>query len=156
MPDVLAKLVEHPEETKVFHDLWPWLCSEGTAWAAAYAVVPYAVEFARRVPLATRFEYLYFVGLVAICSSPGDGEAFEIQPYLISDYEEALKQALPLIAETLTVDHDQTETRYILSTIAALKGHVKLADVLDHLDCVSGECEACGECVFPEELQEVV
>jgi hypothetical protein len=156
VPDILAKLVEHPERTELFSDLWPWLCSEGTAWAASYAAVPYAVDFARRVSPANRFEYLLFVGLVAQCSCSESGLSFEINPYLVADYEEALKLAVPLLAETLPLKHDQTETRYILSSIAALKGHSKLADVLGNIACICGQCEQCGVSVYPEVLQEVI
>ena len=154
VPDVLKQLAETPEQTKLWGDLWPWLCSEGTAWAASYAAVPYAIDFARRVAPADRFEYLFFAGLVAHCSCPDSRSSFEIKPYLKLDYEEALRLALPLLAETLTLKHDQTETRYILSTIAALKGHPKLADVLENLGCICAECE-CGQSVYPDELQEV-
>lgn len=156
VPDVLAKLVQRPDDIPLFTDLWPWLCSEETAWAASYAVVPYAVDLARRVKPADRMEYLFFVGLVVIYSCPDSGEAFEIPSFVQADYQAALKLALPLAGETLTADHDQTDTRYLLSTIAALKGHMKLAEVLNHIDCVSGECEKCGVSVFPAELQEIV
>lgn len=91
VPNILA---EHPERTDLFNDLWPSLCSEGTAWAVSYAAVPYAVEFARRVSPVDRFEYLFFVGLVAMCTCPESGDGFEIKPYLASDYEQALKLAL--------------------------------------------------------------
>ena len=154
VPGALEPLAQDPEQTRLWRDLWPCLCSEGTAWAASYAAVPYAIDFARRVAPANRFEYLLFVGLVAHCSCPDSGPSFQIKPYLKRDYEDALRLAIPLLAETLTLKHDQTETRYILSTIAALKGHPKLADVLENIDCICAECE-CGEMVYPEELQEV-
>lgn len=153
-PAELAALMKTPNDLKRFQDLWPYLCSEGTAWAASYAAVPYAVEFARRVPPAERFEYLFFVGLVAHCSCPESGSSFEIKPYLAAEYETALRLALPLLGETLALNHDQTETRYILSTIAALKGHSKLAEVLENIDCICTECK-CGETVYPDELQQV-
>lgn len=152
-PDVLAKLVASPESSELFSDLWPWLCSEGTAWPAAHAVVPYAVMLASRVPPEKRFEYLFFVGLVAHCTA---SESSGIEPFLKRDYDEALRLALSLVADTLSVKHNQTETRYLLSTIAALKGHYRLADVLENLDCVHGECSKCGELVWPSLLQSVV
>jgi len=61
-----------------------------------------------------------------------------------------------LIAETLGVRHDVTETRYLLGAAAALKGHRKLAKVLQDMDCICGECPKCGEAVFPEELQQAL
>ncbi|MEM7317078.1 MAG: hypothetical protein AAF497_28425 [Planctomycetota bacterium] len=154
VPDVLTKLVDRPESLDIWNDLWPWLCSEGTAWSAAFAVVPYAVEFARRVPPESRFDYLVFIGSVIQCSCPNSGPACELKPFLKASYLQALQLALPLIGETLSADHDQTETRYLLSAIAALKGHIRLANVLENIDCISAEC-ACGESVYPDELQEV-
>jgi hypothetical protein len=62
-------------------------------------------------------------------------------------------EALPLLAETLVWPHGPTETRYLLAAAAALMGHKKLADVLNHLDCICQECPKCGECVYPDELQ---
>lgn len=155
VPNILAELVEHPAGTQLFSELWPWLCSEGTAWAASYATVPYAVDFARRVSPVQRLEYLLFVGLVAQCSCPQSGPSYEIKDYVAADYKEALQLAIPLLADTLPLAHDQTETRYILSAIAALKGHPKLADVLEHIDCIHGQCEQCGRSVYPDELQAI-
>jgi hypothetical protein len=156
VPDELAELVKNPADLKRFSDLWPWLCSEGTAWAAAYAAVPYAVELAKRVRPEQRFEYLCFVGLVVMCSCPDQGGSFEIKPYLVKGYQQALAEALPLLAETLLARHDATETRYLLAAAAALKGHCKLGEVLEHMDCICGECPKCGEVVYPEELQEAL
>jgi hypothetical protein len=154
VPDELGPLLNDPSDIDRFGSLWPYLCSEGTAWAAAYAVVPYALELARRVSPDQRFEYLYFIGLVVMCSCPEGGDSFAIQPYLEESYRRSLADALPLLAETLVIPHDVTETRYLLAAMAALKRHIKLGDVLNHLDCICGECPRCGECVYPEELQE--
>jgi hypothetical protein len=40
VPDELARLLQDPSDLKRFRSLWPYLCSEGTAWAAAYAALP--------------------------------------------------------------------------------------------------------------------
>ena len=156
VPEVLANLLENPSDIERFQSLWPYLCSEGTAWAAAFAAVPYTIELARRVSLELRFEYLCFVGLVVMCSCPERGESFAIKPYLAESYQRALAEALPLLAETLICHHDAVQTRYLLSAVAALKGHSQLAGVLEHLDCVCGQCPKCGEYVYPEELQQAV
>jgi hypothetical protein len=155
-PEELAKLLENPSDMERFRSLWPYLCSEGTAWAAAYAAVPYAVELAKRLRPELRFEHLCFVGLVVMCSCPEQGESFAIKPYLTESYQRALAEALPLLAETLVCRHDTTETRYLLATAAALKGHRRVGGVLEHLDCICGRCPKCGEYVYPEELQQAV
>jgi hypothetical protein len=153
-PEELARLVENPGDIERFRAFWPYLCSEGTAWAASYAAVPYAVELARRLAPEQRSEYLCFVGYVVTCSCPDQGESFQITPYVVEEYHRALVQALPLLAETLVARHDVTETRYLLAAAAALKGHCKLAKVLESLDCICGECPNCGQCVYPPELEE--
>ncbi len=156
VPDELARLVENPADLDRFRRLWPWLCSEGTTWAAAYAAVPYMVSLAKQLPPKRRFEYLCVVGLVVTHSCPEQGEPFEIKDYLVEGYRRALTEALPLIAETLISRHDVTETRYLLAAAAALKGHCKLAKVLQEMDCVCVECPKCGERICPEELQEAI
>jgi hypothetical protein len=156
IPDVLAELLKDPSDQKRFDDLWPWFCSEGTTWAAAYAVVPYMVALAKRLPPDQRFEYLCVVGLVVAHSCPELGEPFEIKDYLKASYQHALSKALPLVAEALVHRRDVTETRYLLAAVAALHGHRKLAEVLQDMDAISGECPKCGELVWPEELQEAI
>src|SRR5262249_40744604 len=98
VPDELTKLLEDPSDIERFQSLWPYLCSEGTTWAAAYAAVPYVVEIAKRLSPAQRWEHLYVVGLIVICSCPDCGESFTIKPYLAKSYRQALTEALPLLA----------------------------------------------------------
>jgi hypothetical protein len=156
VPDELSELAKNPVDIERFRGLWPWLCSEGTTYAAAYAAVPYMVAFAERLPPERRFEYLCVVGLVEADSCPEQGESCAIKEYLADGYRRALARALALIAETLCVPHDVSETRYLLGAVAAIKGHRKLAKVLQDMDAISGECPKCGEMVFPEELQEAI
>lgn len=157
VPDELAKLVENPADHERFTRLWPYLCSEGTTYAAAYAAVPYIVSFAKRLPPEKRFEYLSVVGLIVTHSCVEEAASCEIKDYLVESYQRALEEALPLITDTLvSAAHDVTEARYLFGSIAALKGHRKLAAVLQDMECVCGECPKCGECVYPEELQEAI
>jgi hypothetical protein len=156
VPDELAKLVENPADIERFRKLWPWLCSENATYAAAYAAVPYMVMLAKRLPPEQRFEYLCVIGLVVADATPEQEGHLGLKDYLLEGYERALGEALPLIAETLTGPHNVTETRYLLAAVAALKGHKKLARVLQDMDAVNGECPKCGEVVWPEELQEAI
>jgi hypothetical protein len=156
VPDELAELAKNPADRKRFSDLWPWLSSEDTTYAAAYAAVPYIVTFAEQLPPEERFEYLCFVGIAEANSSPAGGESLAIKEYLQSGYRRASSRALALIGETLGVEHDVSDTRYLLAAAAAMKGHRKLAKVLQDMDCISGACPKCGETVFPEELQQAL
>jgi hypothetical protein len=150
VPDELKQLFKNPSDIERFHNLWPYLCSEGTAWPAAYAAVPHIVELAKQVPPGQRFEYLYFIGLVVMCTE----DASEIRPELVESYDNALREALPLLNETLLCRHGTMDTRYLLAAVAALKGHPKLANVLNDMDCISEDCPKCGESVYPQELQD--
>jgi hypothetical protein len=156
VPDELAELDKNPADRQRFSDLWPWLSSEGTTYAAAYAAAPYMVAFAERLPPEQRFEYLCVVGIVEANSCPEGGASYAIKEYLRAGYRRALSKALALIGETLGVGHDASDTRYLLAAAAALKGHRKLAKVLQDMDCISGDCPKCGETVFPEELQQAL
>jgi hypothetical protein len=62
VPDELAKLEKKPGDDKRFGNLWPWLCSEGSTYAAAYAAVPYFVTFAKKLPVAKRGHYFTVIG----------------------------------------------------------------------------------------------
>jgi len=156
VPDELSELLKNPADLERFEDLSPDLCSDGTTWPPAYAAVPYIVELAKRVEPQQRFRYLCEIGLVVTCACPEPEGSIEIKDYLVEGYQKALVEALPLVCETLASRHDVTETRYLLAAVAALKGYCKLAEVLQNMDGVCGECPKCGECVFPEELKEAM
>jgi hypothetical protein len=142
VPDELRLLMADPQDLGRFQNLWPYLCSEGTTWPAAYAATPYLVEIAGRLSPRERFEYVIVVGFIATHATPDT-----IEPYLLDSYRNALSRALALLAETVTGSHDSTETRYLLSAAAALKGHPKLGEILDGLDTLT-ECPECGVELF--------
>lgn len=145
--DELRALTLTPSDLARFRSLWPYLCSEGTAWSAAYAAVPHLVNIAASLSPSARFEYIYVVGLVRICEAFASGPSFELKPYLADSYHAALERALSLIAESLVSPHDLAETRYLLAATAALKGHRQLGDILNALDTYA-ECSECGAEVF--------
>jgi hypothetical protein len=144
VPDELRYLAAHPADHGRFEGLWPYLCSEDTAWPAAYAAVPHLVAIASGLPPADRGNYLYVVGWIVICSG-GYGEAGRPVPGDVADaYRQALPAALELLTEQLATPHKHIDTRYLLAATAALKGHVALAEFLHNLDSYA-DCEACGE-----------
>src|SRR5262249_46959542 len=103
-----------------------------------------------------RFNYLCVIGLIVANSRPNEGTSYEIKNYLVRAYQKALSDVWPLFGETLPCQHDAVETRYLLASIAVLKGHRKLALVLHDMDAIYGECSKCGEHVYPDELQEAL
>jgi hypothetical protein len=144
VPDELRYLRANPTDTKRFEDLWPYLCSEDTAWPAAYAAVPHIVAIAEGLRPADRGNYLYVVGYIVMCS----GDYGQVSKGLPADaataYREALPTELTLLTEQLATPHDLIDTRYHLAAAAALKGHIGLAELLNNLDFYA-ECQECGE-----------
>ncbi len=142
VPKRLEHLLQQPDDLVAFQDLWPELCSEGTAWSAAYAAAPYIIEAAQKLSPAQRFERVFFIGYIAQCECPDSGESFRLQPYLIDGYHHALREGLTLLGATLVCSHDADDTRHLLASASALKGHRALAEAIEHLDC---GCPHCGK-----------
>jgi len=144
VPEELRRLLSDPADLGRFTDLWPYLCSEDTAWPAAYAAVPYLVELARRLRPARRGDYLYVVGYIVICSGPYGQTPPGLPEDIASAYRQALPEALSLITEQLATAQSLMDTRYHLAATAALKGFPELGEFLSNLEA-SLECQACGE-----------
>jgi hypothetical protein len=137
----LAHLLEHPDDLEGFDKLSGELTCENTTWSAAYAAAPYIVAIARRLSPPQRLKHMIVIGYMAYSECPDAGGAFQKPAYLVESYEEALREALPLLAETLLCPHNAEETRYLLASAAALKGQCPLGEALEGLDC---GCPHCG------------
>src|SRR5262245_135320 len=102
VPRWLGTLLKRPDDREMFADSWPDLCSEGTAWSAAFAATPYIADLAAAVPIESRQDYVYFVGLVAMNSVRSrPGGPFGLRRFLASGHREALHRALSLAIEVL-------------------------------------------------------
>ena len=146
VPQELSGLLAEPTDFERLTELWPYLCSEDTAWPAAYAAVPYLVELARRLRPAERGDYLYVVGFIVICSG-GYGETSSGLPEdIAAAYRLALPEALSLITEQLATAQSLVDTRYFLAATAALKGFPEFGEFLNNIDARL-ECQACGEII---------
>ena len=139
VPDELRHLLEHPEDTNAFSALWPDLCSEGTAYPAAFAAVPYVVDIAERLPPGRRVEPSAFLGLVRIGTEPNVG----IPGFLTDAYEASRLPALSPIAAELLFEHHPSDTQYLLAAAAALKGYPKIVDIIQALEFLQ-VCPECG------------
>jgi len=134
VPDVLARLYEAPQDTGLFSGMWPYLCSEGTTYAAAYAAIPHIVRIAATLDRESRADYLIFVGFAVIYATPEAGDAYAIKEYLRDGFIQAKREALPLILETLEVAEDGAIVRSLLAGAAALSGHPRLGAAVGSLD----------------------
>jgi len=137
VPDILRRLLNDPLNDEVFADLWPELCSEDTAWSAAYAAIPYVNDIAAKRPTENRTEHLWTVGYVVMCTE----DEGQIPRDLVAEYHEALPVTLAMLAESIVHKHGRDDTRYLLAACAALQGHVKLGELLANLDCGCPHCE---------------
>lgn len=144
LPARLRLLVENPtqaDETFRRLDLWSSLCHQDTVATATYAALPYVVESARRISPERRVELLVFIGYAAACAHLS--KAVPCPESLRSDYLQAIKEAAPLMAESLLCDWDKDTMRELLGAFAALQGYPELCFVLCNMDAYL-ECPACG------------
>lgn len=109
---------------------------------------PYLVEIARQLSPSERFEHVFVVGLVVMCSGAYGHTPDSLPADITTAYRQVLPDALALVGETLTAPHDEVTTRYLLAAAAALKGHPTLGDVLQNLDIPAGYPN-CGKPVPP-------
>ncbi len=138
----LLDLLDHPEDTAEFDHLNDAACSDGTTWSAGFAATPYIVEMIRKLAPAQRLNMLISMGCIVTCAcSESINEHYRIQPYLAESYHQAVRDCLPLLAETLLCEQKENDVVNLLFTAAALKGHIRLAEVLANLD----SCPHCGE-----------
>lgn len=147
--DAVLSLADGSAGNGAFAELWPELCSEGTTYDAAYAAAPALVDLAHRLPPAESLDHLVVLGLFA--TYEGDVPA-DLEP----GYRQALAHALPLTLGRLVDCPVGAYLRYLLATVAALRGRADLATVLQDLDSIQDACPTCGTVVFASELQQVV
>jgi hypothetical protein len=139
VPDEITYLLEHPDDEERLADLSSELCSEDTAWSAAHAAVPYLLEIARRQPLAGRGYALVSIGFVVMCS------ADTIVPEdLQTAYLDAISKTLPLLLETMHLPASPEDLRYQFLAVAALKGQLALAELMNVLDA-DVSCPECNQ-----------
>ena len=145
------KSIGGPVEDSEWSDLWEQFLHQGTITDAAYAAVPHIVQELERITPGKRFDYLVEVALIEsarhVTGSPG------LAPDLADAYHAAIAHARQLAVECLSLGWPKIEFRYLLSILATLHGHDVLGDLLLNLDSLCGECEKCGERVYPEDIQ---
>src|SRR5579862_2289728 len=102
MPKRIAYLLDHPEDTAEFDHLNDAACSDGTTWSAGFAVAPHIVEMARRLPPRQRLNILTTMGwIITAACLESDDVHYRLEPYLTESYYQAIRDCLPLLAETL-------------------------------------------------------
>src|SRR6476620_3027303 len=146
VPQALRELDNDPSDLELFREMWAEICAEETTYDAAYAAAPYLMEFAARLDTADADEYLIVAGLIATYAS-------EVPSDLEPAFKNAMQRGLELTLQRLQKCKTNEDLRYLLASVAAMRGRTDLASVLQDLGAIQESCSTCGTVVFPSELQ---
>lgn len=142
LPAQINYLLLRPDDRKSFDKLCDSVCSDGTTWSAGFAAAPYIVEMARRLPPSQRLNALIEIGLIVTCACHGSTDVhYLLEPFLSDSFHQAVSDCLPLLAETLQCGLEEKDILSLVFCVAALKGHVRLAEVISELE----SCPHCSE-----------
>jgi hypothetical protein len=114
-----------------YDPLFQELLHQYTLSEAAYAAIPHLVDIARQRPETAK----YLVVLAGQCyAHAGEADAPEIPPDLEDGWQAALRAAVPVLLEVLREPGlGEGDVRYLLSSLAALKGYAALATAIEAL-----------------------
>jgi hypothetical protein len=147
VPQALRDLGDDPSDLELFREMWPEICAEETTYDAAYAAAPYLVDIAARPDTAD--QYLIVLGLVATYAS-------DVLSDLEPAFRTAMRRGLTLALERLETCRTDADLRYLLASVAAMRGRPDLAEVLQDLDAIQEPCPTCGTIVYPSLLQAAI
>ncbi len=115
-----------------YDTLFQELLHQYTLSQVAYAAVPHLVDIAKRRPDARKHLMVLIGACYAHSSDPGGPV---VPSYLQQEWQSARTAALPLMLEVLEDSQlDEEEIRYLLSSLAALKGQNELSIAIEALD----------------------
>ena len=149
VPQALRDLGGDPSDLELFREMWPEICAEETTYDAAFAAAPYLMDFAGRLDPADADEYLIVAGLIATYAS-------DVPSDLEPAYRTAMHRGLALALGRLENCTTDADLRYLLASVAAMRGRTDLAEVLQDLDAIQEPCTTCGTVVYPSLLQAVI
>jgi hypothetical protein len=125
VPRQLEHLKRNPLDLARFRKLSPYLCSEGSVYQAAFAAVPYVVDFMMAVSPSNRIPYISFLGCV---SSDRGNDIIPKWGGIEESFYRSMKAALPLVYESLTIVTTEDDVTVVLYAIAAMKNFPRLAN----------------------------
>ena len=149
VPQVLQALGDDPSDLELFREMWPEICSEETTYDAAFAALPYLIDLAACLGTAEADENLIVAGLIATYAS-------EVPSDLEPAFGAAMQRGLTLALERLESCKTDAHLRYLLASVAAMRGRTDLAEVLQDLDAIQEPCPTCGTVVHPSHLQAAI
>jgi hypothetical protein len=127
---------------KWYDDIFQELMHQYTLSEVAYAAVPHLVEIAEK-NRDLRLEIMVLVG--ACYAHSTDPGVPEIPSRLSDAWIDARQRSLPVILDVLSESQlSENEIRYLLSSLAAIKGFNQMSIAIEALD-TEVECPHCGE-----------
>jgi hypothetical protein len=105
--------------------LWSSLAHQGDVYPASFAAVPHVVDVLARDPTAVDSSFFQFPAWVEICRQR---KSVPIPDYLSIAYFLALRRLPALVAAAATQEWDDAFLCCALSSIAAAKGHIAIAE----------------------------
>lgn len=149
VPQALRALDDNPSDLELFQEMWPEICAEETTYDAAFAAAPYLMDLAARLDSSEADTYLIVGGLIATYAA-------EVPSDLEPAFRSAMQRGLTLALERLQHCETNADLRYLLASVAAMKGRTDLAAVLQDLDAIQEPCTTCGTVVHPSALEAVI
>lgn len=128
VPQALRELDNDPSDLELFQEMWPEICAEETTYDA-YAAAPYLMDFAARLDTADADDYLIVAGLIATYAS-------EVPSDLEPAFKNAMQRGLELTLQRLQKCKTNEDLRYLLASVAAMRGRTDLASVLQDLGAI--------------------
>jgi hypothetical protein len=120
-----------------YDDLFQELCHQYTVSEAAYPAAPHLVRLANAHP-DLRLDLLILLG--ACYASVEPAQPASIPAEVAQEWRASAEGAVALIAAMLIEPQtDETELRYLLSSLAAVKGYPGLAMGIERLDDIERE-----------------
>jgi len=133
IPALLKQLEGVPDSSgdkEPWFSLWSSLAHQGDVYSASFAAVPYVIQALASAPLKADFTYFQFPAWVEICRQKN---SVPIPDDLASSYFEALSRIPALAAAASARAWDSDFLRCVLSSVAASKGQVVVAEAVQEL-----------------------
>lgn len=136
LPALLKQLPDAPvrqqHDSEPWFSLWSAICHQYDVYTASYAAVPHVVSAAAQRRPEDRSEYFLLSGTIE--SMRHRRTSPEIPVELRNAYKSAIASAIPLVQESLAVEHDEDWFKAMLSALAAYRGFPELSAAVVDLE----------------------
>lgn len=120
---------ENPAQ--IWDELWENLHHQGDVGVASYASVPHIARIIRKRQL---FDWTPLALVVTIELARGKENNVEVPDWLLSDYDQGLKDLARYGLERLDEKWDTETLKSVLGLLAIIKGHRELGELIFEVD----------------------